>query len=150
MRRPENCVDSANDRHDCGRSCYVEIISRGPPDRSLGEILRDPPKLSLKTPHHKKEETMTQVQYETEIERLEIAIKLLEAERRVLTNLAFDIHKLCPRSEPDKRTAHDWTVIRADSLVVFGGDDVRSADFECIGCGATMSICDAQYKVGGG
>jgi len=30
----------------------VEVVSSGPPDRSLAEIIKDPPKLQLKSPQH--------------------------------------------------------------------------------------------------
>jgi len=91
---------------------------------------------------------LTEVQYETEIDRLESEVAALRRDRKILTGLAFDIKSFCPRGDNDKRTAHDFTVVRAEDSAVFGGQSVRFAEYACP-CGATMSIQDGQSKVGG-
>ncbi len=92
--------------------------------------------------------TMTEVDLTQKIVLMEAETKRLQDERRALRGLAYDIKNHCPKGEPFYFRDHEWNVVRADECAVFGGQSVRSAEFECE-CGATMSIQDGQSKVGG-
>lgn len=87
---------------------------------------------------------MSELQLKSRIKDLEAETKRLYEERRLLINSGYDIRTHCPDGQD-----HDWSVIRVEDGMVFGGSVVRHAEFECA-CGATMSVSDGQPCVGGG